>query len=55
MYLVWIQELNYLWRGQTECPDYKAKNKFLEYQLSVLGDSCYHTQVLGDRELGGVV
>ena len=55
IYLVWIQELNYLWRDKTEYPDCKAKNKFPEYQLSVLGDPCYHTQVLGDRELGGVV
>lgn len=57
MKCIWcgFKELNYLWRDQTEYPDYKAKNKFLDYQLSVLGDPCYHTQVLGDRELGGVV
>ena len=43
IYLVWIQKLNYLWRDKTGYPDYKAKNKFLEYQLSVLGDPCYLT------------
>ena len=36
-------------------PRLQGQEQVSKYQLSVLGDPCYHTQVLGDRELGGVV